>query len=468
MLNNAKERNFASSENKTLYTAATAVLVLAEVNRKQYRPQLKQYESYIRQVRSSHGGYAYPGDRQGDVSQTQYAVLALWTLDRAGINIDYNGVQATVNWLLRVQDPSGGWPYRGSDPESMTRIKQGGLTPSMAIAGGSALMIAADILGTWGEVMDEANTGIVGLPESVKLFLEDMVEDETDSNKPTVDAGLIRKAIQDCQAYISAKANSPDPGVVKSSWPYYQLYTLERYESFREVVLGDEYRETKGWYDVGVNYLKKAEQNGRGWPGQAYTTNSVSTAFAMLFLIRGTKKAIEQSAEGTLAGGQGLPDDTTKIRVDGTQIKGEPVAEAVTDLLDMLEGDDPKSLEGKSLPEDMKLAAEPKARKAQIDRLIRLVRGSSSWQARRVAARLLGQSDEIRVVPALIFALDDGDTKVRTFARDGLRFISRKFEGFGMEIQPGEKQDYGELRRAQRLWKEWYLTMDPGYIFIAE
>ena len=187
----------------------------------------------------------------------------------------------------------------------------------------------------------------------------------------------------------------------------------------------------------------------------------------MLFLIRSTQKAIEATQEGVLAGGFGLPGDTTKITVDGTQIKGEPVAGAVTDLLDMLEGGDGDALEGKSLPEDMELPKQPKARRAMIDRLERLVRGSSSWQARRVAARLLAQSDEVRVVPSLIYALDDPDTAVRTFARDGLRFISRKFEGFGMEISRGDKQDYGELRKAQRLWRKWYLTMDPGYIFVT-
>lgn len=468
LLNNAQQRNFPGGENKTLYTVTTAILVLAEVDRIKYRPQLKLYEKYLRGDRESYGGYAYPGDRQGDVSQTQYAVLALWTLDRAGIAVDYKGVQATIGWLLRVQDPSGGWPYLAEDPGTMTRIKQGGLTPSMAIAGGSALMIAADILGVWGDALAEDQTGIVGLPKAVKLFQEDLVVDETSSDKPTYDPAPIRQAIEDCQRYLATSGNSPDPGKDRSAWPYYQLYTLERYESFREVIMGDDYQEIAGWYDMGVDYLKSKEEKGKGWPGQTYTTNSVSSSFALLFLIRGTKKAIEQEAEGALAGGWTLPADTTNIRAEGGQIKGEPVAEAVTDLLDMLEGDDPSALEGKSLPEDMELPEDPKARRAQIGRLERLVRGSSSYQARRVAARLLGQSDEIRVVPSLIFALDDPDTRVRTYARDGLRFISRKFEGFAMEIEPGQAQDYGELRRAQREWRNWYLTMDPGYVFLTQ
>ena len=105
-------------------------------------------------------------------------------------------------------------------------------------------------------------------------------------------------------------------------------------------------------------------------------------------------------------------------------------------MLDILEEDGAGDTEGKSIPEDLQLDKDPATRAAQLDRLERLVRGSKSWQARRVAARLLGKSDELRVVPALIFALSDPDQPVRRYARDGLRFISRKFDGFGMPDDP--------------------------------
>ena len=110
----------------------------------------------------------------------------------------------------------------------------------------------------------------------------------------------------------------------------------------------------------------------------------------------------------------------------------------------------------------MQLAKDPAARAAQLDRLERLVRGSRSWQARRVAANLLATSDELRVVPALIFALSDGDLQVRRYARDGLRFISRKFEGYGMPDKP----NVGELQKAQQQWRDWYRTMNPKYVFL--
>ncbi|WP_283432524.1 hypothetical protein [Neorhodopirellula lusitana] len=444
----------------TVYSASVVTLLLAEVDRVKYRRELERLEKYFRSAQFRDGGYGYRGEPLGDVSQTQYAMLALWTLDNVGIMINYEGVAKTIRWLLSVQDTSGGWPYKGKVPSGNGREKQTQVRISMAYAGGSAVLIAADILRLWGGRSNDVSSAFPGLPESVALFKDGMAN--LSANRPQMPTEPILAAIKDCQAYVASNAKQ------KIEYPFYNIYTTERFESFREIALKLPPKPNVPWYNSGVDFLT-SKRSGTKWNGgQLWITESTATSFAILFLGRSTQKAIEATQEGTLAGGFGLPDDTTKIVVDGTQIKGEPVAGAVTDLLDMLEEGDGDALEGKSLPEDMELPTEPKARKAMLDRLERLVRGSSSWQARRVAARLLAQSDEMRVVPSLIYALDDPDTSVRTFARDGLRFISRKFEGFGMEITRGEDQDYGELRKAQRLWRQWYLTMDPGYIFLAE
>jgi hypothetical protein len=167
-------------------------------------------------------------------------------------------------------------------------------------------------------------------------------------------------------------------------------------------------------------------------------------------------------SQGSLAGGYGLPSDTTDIRVDGTQIKGRPVAAQVTDMLDILEKDGAGDTEGKSLPDDLQLSKDPKSRAAQLDRLERLVRGSKSWQARRVAAQLLARSDDLRVVPSLIYALSDPDGPVKLYARDGLRFLSRKFDGFGMSDEPSRV----EIEQAQQKWRDWYRTINPKYVFL--
>jgi hypothetical protein len=250
-------------------------------------------------------------------------------------------------------------------------------------------------------------------------------------------------------------------------WYYYQIYTLERYESFIEISNGSIKDKSPPWYNSVVDELRKFQGADGGWSDRSRTRAPLSTAFALMFLIRSTQKAVFNISSGTLAGGQGLPSDTTNIRVDGTQIKGRPIAADITNMLDILEEDGADDLAEKSLPEDLQLATDPKGRAAQLDRLERLVRGSQSWQARRVAARLLGTSDELRVVPALIFALSDTDPKVWRYARDGLRFISRRFDGMGLDAAPNQPiPTPGDVAAAQQKWREWYKTMNPKFVFI--
>ena len=324
----------------------------------------------------------------------------------------------------------------------------------MAYAGGSAVLIAADILRLWGDVAQD-DTGLHGMPKAVSLFKQGA--ENLSVVRPTMPVEPILSAIGECDAYVAKNAAS------KVDWPYYNIYTIERYQSFREIALKLEKKPNAAWYDAGVSYLKSTEVNGAGWTGvNSYVTKSTASSFAILFLSRSTQKAIEKLSSGATQGGWGLPDDTTAIKVEGTQIKGSAPANEVNDLLDMLSDDEGGGLEGKSIPDDLKLDPDPKKRKAQIDRLERLVRGSRSYQARRVAARLLGQSDELRVVPSLIFALSDPDPMVPRYARDGLRFISRRFEGFGMPDKPNQS----EVNKAQMQWREWYRKSNPSYVFI--
>ncbi|WP_040766487.1 hypothetical protein [Novipirellula maiorica] len=451
----ASGRDNGGHESKSVYVAAVSTLLLAEVDRIKYRKELEQLEKYFRRVQFRNGGYGYPGDQQGDVSQTQYAMLAIWTLDRAGLVVDYEGVAATVNWLMRVQDPSGGWPYKGIDPGSGKRVKQQNIKVAMTYAGSSALLIGADTLRLWGGGPEEDGSGITGLPKAVGLFKEGF--ENISAKRPQLPVEPIISSIEECERWLAANKKKG------ADWPYYNIYTIERYESFREIALKLEKNPSPAWYNEGVEFLKSKEQSRGGWPpGIMYSAAPISTSLALLFLSRSTQKAIAQASTGATQGGWGLPEDTTAIKVEGTQIKGSAPANEVNDLLDMLSEDEGGGLEGKSIPEDLKLDPDPKKRAAQIDRLERLVRGSRSWQARRVAARLLGQSDEMRVVPTLIFALSDPDPSVPRYARDGLRFISRRFEGFGMPDKPNKS----EVTQAQMQWREWYRKFNPGYVFI--
>lgn len=453
---------------KRNYEAAVCVLLFAEVNPDRYRPQLQAVQKFLFDYQGANGAFGYPmfkPDSEGDISQAQYALLAIWTLDRNGLPLDYAKVASTLQWLMRVQDVQGAWPYFARDAgpgrplSSQTGAKNhshSGVSQSMAIAGGSSVLIAGDALRVWGDTSDDKDPGIAGLPEAIKLYKED--KNKSRRSRVKISPETVLGSINLLNRW--RKAN---PAKADDAYYYYRLYTLERMESFYEIAKGLPKDSSPAWYNQGVDELRKLQKADGAFRGrETWEREPIATAFALLFLIRSTQKTIFTMSQGSLAGGYGLPSDTTDIRVDGTQIKGRPVAAQVTDMLDILEKDGAGETEGKSLPDDLQLAKDPKSRAAQLDRLERLVRGSRSWQARRVAAQLLARSDDLRVVPSLIYALSDPDGPVKLYARDGLRFLSRKFDGFGMSDSPTKV----EVDRVQKEWRDWYRSINPKYVFL--
>ncbi|MEM8666311.1 MAG: hypothetical protein AAGG48_02265 [Planctomycetota bacterium] len=443
---------------KEHYIMSIAVLFYAELDAKVYKKELQILQQALFEGQSAHGGWGYRGDKDGDVSQVQYVLLAIWTLDRNGIPLDYNRVVTTIQWLLRVQSNNGGWPYHGKDPGvGNPLIQQPKVDMSMSLAGGSSVLIGGDALRLWGNTVDDDDTGIPGLPKAIRIYKEDANTGRR--KRVNMSQEPIKRAIRFMEGW---RDKNPYKKSQLIDWYYYQLYTLERYESFVEIANGLPKDSSPAWYNQGVEELRRLQDSEGGWSERSLSFPQQSTAFALLFLIRSTQRTIFTMSAGSLQGGYGLPSDTTDIRVDGTQIKGAPIAASVTDLLDILEEDDTGDTEGKSIPDDLQLESDPTVRAAQLDRLERLVRGSRSWQARRVAARLLSKSDELRVVPSLVYALSDQDDSVRRFARDGLRFLSRKFDGFGMPDKPS----LVETQNAQRKWRDWYRSVNPNYVFL--
>ena len=442
---------------KSLYSSAICALLLAEVDPERYAKELRGYIKYFRATQKNHGGYSYRSYETGDISQTQYVMLALWKLDRLGFNVHRPGVKATGEWLLAVQDAGGGWPYQGEVPPGGQRVRQSGVSESMAVAGGSAVLIAGDLLSAFGDRFgEEDDPGIPELPKAIRLPLKVTSINEV-GTAASMDPEPIREAIGRCDQWL--KGDHDDGG--HGSWPYYKLYTQERYESFKSIAFDLEEPREPQWYNDGVQFLQSKAAGGKIKSTQ-FNSTSTNNAFALLFLVRSTKSTILDAKQGSAIGGRGLQDDTDNLRVEGGQIKGAAVAGSVKDLLSVLEEDGADDLAGKTIPETLQLPPPGPERDDQVDRLERLARGSQSYQARRVAMRLVAQSDSLDVVPTLIYGLGDLDPATRTYARDGLRFISRKFDGYGMETAADPDQIY----RAQQQWKKWYLTLRPGYIFL--
>ena len=451
---------------KSHYEHALSVMLLCEIDPRRFRNELEAFLAYFNESQLRHGGYGYPGEGVGDVSQTQYAVLALWTLGKHGFEIDYQRLIRTMEWLFRVQDLEGGWPYHGKIIQGREeRFPQSRISTSMSIAGGSTLLIAADALQMWGSHGVDSETRVIGLPKAVRIFAPNAQDARLAEVRPPRHS-RIWQAIREMENWRDKTRTGPSDELPKAMyWNFYKYYSYERYYTFLELI-GDSSRvKIPDWYDTTVERLARLQNISGGWEVKAHTNPGVSTAFAILFLVRSTKQSLTGSGgAGTAIGGRDFLPDVSNTILRAGKIYRKRETNELSGIILQLESDDADSFDGKVVSNAVKLSPDSAERTIQIERLDKLVRGSRSWQARRFAARLLASSDDMEAVPGLIFALSDPDHKVRTNAREGLRMISRNFEGYGLSDEP----TVYETVRIQRNWRDWYRRVRPGYEFVDD
>lgn len=128
------------------YILACLALALCEIDAKKYRVPLDALRRRLVTGMHRHGQWSYqcltPTDTmkpgRTDNSITQYAVLALRALAKAGFEIEPETWQAVAMYLYRTVNQSGGWSYRPG---------QGDRQVSMTSAGISSLAICHEALG---------------------------------------------------------------------------------------------------------------------------------------------------------------------------------------------------------------------------------------------------------------------------------------------------------------------------------
>ncbi len=355
---------------------------------------------------------------------------------------------------IRTQDPTGGWGYQGVDPgiAATARVPQSQVRPSLTAAGLGSAIICADLLGIIAPLELEED----GLPPSLSLVRQDAGKAEVVPAQK-VDGRQLKAAIKAGNDWFGKNYQIDPP-----DWKYYYLYALERYKSFDEKLHGGKFADAPGWYNDGVKFLKGAQREDGSWFDR-YA--EVDTAFAILFLLRSTKKAIEKTVSdvghGTLLGGQGLPADVRQLQVRGGRIVGPAKQGQADELLTILEDPEhPDFAYAVDFPADFKLSEQPPERARQLAQLRRLAQ-VESYEARKAAVQLLARSRDMDSVPVLIDALSDPDWRVAKEARDGLRFVSRRFSGIG----PPDQATPAETSRAIEDWKKWYLSVRPGTEF---
>lgn len=428
----------------TCYNAAICCLFLIDLDHSQYRTEIETLLSALAARQLANGCWAYnPYSGYDDTSQTQYVVLALWSAHVHGFQIESTRVVAALNWFMRTQDLSGGWTYRAQDPKSTQRVQQLEPSLSMSAAGLGSLYVCGYLLG----FANRADQSLPGLPTALRPRAK--VSDQKFLSSAGVDIELFKNTSTRGNAWLSSHTV-----YVMENWTYYAMYSVERCKAFQALYTGQEEKEPK-WYNDGVDYLRKTQDSAGGWESlRPEAFRPISTAFAVLFLTRSTAKSIK-ALEGKLQAGKGLPTDSTDVTINANgkivDTKETPTIELL--LKELEKGDLEVDL---SVPDRLQLSQNPAQRAAELERLRRMaMRGP--FELRRMAVATLGRDRNMDNVPALIYALSDPDARVALKALDGLRFISRKFDGFEFS----ETATEAERRAAQSQWGKWYLSIRP-------
>ncbi|MCE9527794.1 MAG: hypothetical protein K8R36_17260, partial [Planctomycetales bacterium] len=398
------------------------------------------------------GAWTYPNFQNGDTSQTQYGVLGMWMAkNNAKIDIPVDRMEGVCGWLMRTQDPSGGWPYQPIDPGTYNRIQQesgtnNGINNSRSAAASGSLYMVADLL----QITQRGE-----VPNAPKSKV--MQDIEVPGKKKEI-RGPLTKLLNpnDIKSSLALADRHLGNGFTPAEqWNHYYMYALERYHSFRDLAGGD--RDNK-WYDQGFDHLAKTQRGDGSW--ESGESPQIATCFAVLFLLRSAKKAIDKKlSEGIAIGGSGLPNDVRNLQVTSTgKVVDVGVVIPTEQILELLQGGQSDEVTRKAEEKEaLELSNNPTDRSRQIEKLRKFV-SAGKFEARMVAVVTLGKVRDLKNVPLLLYALTDPDPAIVREADKALRFISRKVNGVGL---PDGDLTIAQIKAAQAGWKAWYLSIRP-------
>ncbi len=432
------------------YSIAIALTALSEINPDGSAEEIRLLRSNIMRFQMAHGGFSClfgqsrgPKQVGGDTSMTQYGALALWAMDQSGVGTSAGAWQNLATWLVRTQHSSGGYVYEPAQPARGPRVG----TTAAAL---SALYICQARAKLGGRREQET-----GLPPALeKVEAGGGVHKMRSVSLPVAQ---LSQAAQRAEQWLEANFSFEK---AEHEYVFYFLYSLERYHSFRELV-DPEGSTSEQWYNLGLEYLL-ARQRGDGSWGKNDATVSpdpAPTAFAVLFLVRATRKMLQdvQPASGKLVGGRGLPRLGGPLELRGGQLRVKPLRGPADQLLGIIgDPNHPKYQQALAALEELGEDPDPQML-SRLDRQLRQLAQDGSPEAKIAAVKALAASGKMDVVPLLIRLLEDPDLRVMRAARDALRRLSRRMEGFGLPDRPSPKQ----RRQAILRWTRWYRTARP-------
>lgn len=449
-LKSRQPSDITAGSNWDIYSTGMALIFLCEADPAGCNDEITKLLRSLEIRQKPNGGWGYPDRDTGDTSMTQYGVLGTWIATQEGFHTSPASVEKVATWLMRTQDPSGGFGYQGIVPSGAGLVSQTDVRLSLTSAGLGSVYMCADLLGFIQPPEEKPD----GLPEALRELPS---KDGRGRFASQIDQRALRETAIRGNAWMAANYK-----VDQGQWQHYYMYALERYQSFRELAEGTQ-EPSPEWYNLGAEFLIKTQKQEGKWDcGQSMVVPD--TAFGTLFLLRSTKRTIEKAKEygtGILVGGRGLPQETGAVEVRDGQIVAKPLLGPGQALLAALENPSETNYAAavdalRGLPSDD--IHELVSRNAEK---LRALAGERSPEARLAAVQALGRSRDLDNVPTLIYALSDPDRPVMQAAREALMRVSRRFDAMGIPENPSEI----ELRNGIQRWKEWYRRVRPDAEF---
>ncbi|MDJ0973924.1 MAG: terpene cyclase/mutase family protein [Planctomycetota bacterium] len=326
--------NLKGNNQVTIYTAATLIKALDALYRgtpkpkplkrdrygnvKPPKPVKCKYPTWVKKwikelvefiVRGQHesGGWRYPGnplqaeDGETDLSNVQYALLALEAAASCGIVAPAETWLKAAEYCLKTQDKEGletpvwilnpAWEPGLEETPKFLEVATAQARGWTYIPGQQAYPTAS---------MTCAGVTCLALLKE-RLWLLGKLEKPL---RKRLDQGIV-----DGLAWLSdvfTVENNVDTGGTPQMWHYYYLYGLER----TGAKTGIKYVGQHDWYRLGAEHLMSAQQKSGGWkeadgqerPGDATESAITQTCFALLFLKRTTRKPLVPMTPPTLTG----------------------------------------------------------------------------------------------------------------------------------------------------------------------
>ncbi|HWE38195.1 MAG TPA: hypothetical protein VG406_16615 [Isosphaeraceae bacterium] len=435
------------------YEASCALMALAAINPIANRPEIESIANYLIAHQKGSGAWDYANRSVGDTSMTQYAILALWEAENAGIDISPEVWDKAAGWALRAQEEDGSWRYHYDEKAGGINVKQ----PNVSMTAGavSVLLICED----------ELQRFLSGGDSPSSLLVNAIPENSLGQGfKSTVSRNAMKAAVDRGLAWIGGHFK-PSDGAAMGDSNFYGLYGVERIGALinRDKIGG------QNWYEVGKQFVRNSqEKDGHFVAGHGDTPN---TSWAVLFMTRSTRIAIFKHrnlklGKGLLIGGRELPKDLTAMTVAGGRVVVRPMNGAVEKMLGVLEDpnaeDATEALAGLVSRYDKEGSKALRPHKDHFRRLL----ANPDQGVRRVAAWALARTADLDVVPDLINALDDSampteelkDKAVMFEAKNGLQLLSRKVDN---TLGPPPDATPDQRREAIRKWRAWYQSVRP-------